>query len=100
MVPKPAKYLEVPSRDQWNLSEDADYLYFCYNETVGGTFLIYNFPLEISFTTHVFTTQTFLAIRDLEYITLFFIFLKIVKIETWYSNRRNGDVNSYLRNLQ
>lgn len=36
VVPKPAKYLEVPSRDQWNLSEDADYLYFCYNETVGG----------------------------------------------------------------
>jgi len=36
VVPKPKKYLGVPSVDQWNLSNDADYVYYCSNETVGG----------------------------------------------------------------
>lgn len=36
VVPKPDKYLGVPSLDQWKMSDDADYVYFCYNETVGG----------------------------------------------------------------
>lgn len=36
VVPKPEKYLGVPSTDQWKLSPDADYVYYCFNETVGG----------------------------------------------------------------
>jgi len=36
VVKKPEKYLGVPSIEEWKLSDDADYVYFCYNETVGG----------------------------------------------------------------
>lgn len=36
VVPKPDKYLGVPPVNEWKLSEDADYVYYCSNETVGG----------------------------------------------------------------
>lgn len=36
VVPKPKKYLGIPSVEEWKLSEDADYVYYCSNETVGG----------------------------------------------------------------
>lgn len=30
------QYNRIPSQDEWNLSEDADYVYYCANETVFG----------------------------------------------------------------
>lgn len=36
VLPKVDKYLGVPPKENWSFSEDADYVYFCYNETVGG----------------------------------------------------------------
>lgn len=36
VVPKPDKYIEVPDQSTWNLSDDADYVFYCSNETIGG----------------------------------------------------------------
>lgn len=36
VLPKVDKYLEVPSQETWKLSDDADYVYYCANETIGG----------------------------------------------------------------
>jgi len=37
VLPKPENgYLGVPSVDKWTLSSDADYVYYCSNETIGG----------------------------------------------------------------
>jgi len=36
VAPKPEKYLGVPPADTWKFSEDADYVYYCSNETIGG----------------------------------------------------------------
>jgi len=36
VTPKPDKYLGVPSKDEWKFSDDADYVYYCSNETIGG----------------------------------------------------------------
>jgi len=62
VVPKPEKYLGVPSADQFNLSGDADYVYFCYNETVGG--VEFNFipetngiPLVVDMSSNILTRK-------------------------------------------
>lgn len=36
VVPKTDKYLGVPPMEQWSFSENADYVYYCSNETIGG----------------------------------------------------------------
>lgn len=36
VVEKPKKYLGVPDVATWKLSEEADYVYYCSNETIGG----------------------------------------------------------------
>lgn len=41
VTPKPDKYLGVPSKDEWKFSDDADYVYYCSNETIGGELSFY-----------------------------------------------------------
>lgn len=36
VLPKTDKYVGVPPIEEWKLSDDADYVYYCSNETVGG----------------------------------------------------------------
>ncbi|XP_002158901.3 probable phosphoserine aminotransferase isoform X1 [Hydra vulgaris] len=36
VVPKVAKYTGIPPTETWQLSKDADYFYYCSNETIGG----------------------------------------------------------------
>lgn len=61
VVPKVDKYLGVPPLDQWKLSEDADYVYYCSNETVGG--VEFNFipettkPLVCDMSSNIMTRQ-------------------------------------------
>lgn len=45
-LPKVDKYLGVPPVEKWNLSDDADYVYYCSNETVGG--VEFNFIPEVN----------------------------------------------------
>lgn len=40
VVPKTDKYTGVPSRDSWNLSPNAKYVWYCANETVHGKTLV------------------------------------------------------------
>lgn len=38
VLTKTDKYLGVPPQSEWTFSDDADYVYYCSNETVGGMF--------------------------------------------------------------
>jgi len=37
VLPESKKFIGAPPREQWKLSPDASYVYFCDNETVYGT---------------------------------------------------------------
>jgi len=36
VLPKTSKYTSIPEKSKWNLNPDADYCYYCVNETVQG----------------------------------------------------------------
>lgn len=46
VLPKTDKYVGVPPIEEWKLSDDADYVYYCSNETVGG--VEFNFIPEVN----------------------------------------------------
>lgn len=42
VLPKTDKYLGVPPESEWNFSDDAEYVYYCSNETVGGEPILFS----------------------------------------------------------
>ena len=36
VLPKRSQFTNIPSKDQWQLTPDAAYVYYCANETVHG----------------------------------------------------------------
>jgi len=61
VLPKSDKYIEVPDKSTWSLSANANYLYFCDNETVHGVeypelpFNPHNVPLACDMTSDFLT---------------------------------------------
>ena len=64
VVKKPEKYLGVPSIEEWKLSDDADYVYFCYNETVGGISFFFYLLVEDFFKVLQYQSSAKLSFRS------------------------------------